>query len=386
MIKNTYDVIIIGAGSVGLPTSLFLAKERLKVLVLDYYPSVGQGQNKSAIGGVRATHSDPAKIQTCLKSLEIFANWKDEYGDDIDFDRGGYTFPAYDEKTAAGLKKLLETQKRFGLNIDWLEGKDLQHVLPGIYGEGLLGGTYSPGDGHLSPLKVAASFHHQARLRGVEFRCGERVLNVTCPERGVFDVHTDKDVYTSANLINAAGAEARAIGQMLGIDLPVYTDCHEAGVTEAVKRFLHPMVVDIRIYPNSKNFYFYQNSEGHFIFCITPDPPILGADRRATSAFLPDSGQRLIRLFPKLQNVKIRRTWRGLYPMTPDGVPIIDKIEEIEGLYVAVGMCGQGLMLGPGVAANLTHLILHRKPLLPQEIFDDFSSYRDYSGHSEALR
>ncbi len=386
MIKNTYDIIIIGAGSVGLPTSLFLARENLKVLVLDQYPSVGQGQNKCAIGGIRATHSDPAKIQTCLKSLDIFSNWIDEYGNEIDFDRGGYTFPAYDEKTAAGLKKLLETQKRFGLNIDWLEAADLQHVLPGICSDGLLGGTYSPEDGHLSPLKVAAAFFRQARQKGVEFRCGEKVVNVTRPEKGVFDVRTEKDVYTSARLINAAGSEAQAIGRLLGIDLPVYTDCHEAGVTEAVKRFLRPMVVDIRKYPSSKNFYFYQNAEGHIIFCITPDPPILGTDRRSTSAFLPDAGQRLIRLFPKLQNVKIRRTWRGLYPMTTDGIPIIGKIEEIEDLYVAVGMCGQGLMLGPGVAANLTHLILHGKPLLPQEIFDEFSFYRDYSGFSEALR
>lgn len=386
MNKNTFDIIIIGAGSVGLPTALYLAKEKLKVLVLDIYPSVGQGQNKCAIGGVRATHSDPAKIQTCLKSLEIFATWKDEYGDDIDFEPGGYTFPVYTETDAANLKTLLDTQKHYGLNIDWLDGPDLLDVLPGINHNGLLGGTYSPEDGHLSPIKAAAAFYRQAKNLGVEFRCGERVIDIIQNNDAVSGVKTERDTYTAPVVINAAGAQAREIGDMIGLDLPVYPDCHEAGVTEPVKHFLDPMVVDIRQFPRSKNFYFYQNFEGHFIFCITPYPPIEGTDRRATSSFLPDAGQRLIRLFPKLQNIKVRRTWRGLYPMTLDGIPIIDEIDEVEGFYVVVGMCGQGLMLGPGVAANLAHLILDGKPLLPEELFDYFSYYRDYTGCSEALR
>ena len=384
--RKTYDIIIIGAGSVGLPTSLYLAKEKLRGLVLDHYPSVGQGQNKCAIGGVRATHSDPAKIQTCLKSLEVFETWKDEYGDDIDFERGGYTFPVYDEPDAANLKTLLKTQKQYGLNIDWLDATDLQQVLPGIHSSGLLGGTYSPEDGHLSPIKTAAAFYRQAKNLGVEFHCGERVVAIQKNGDQISGVKTDKGNYAAPIVINTAGARAREVGQMVGIDLPVYPDSHEGGVTEPVKHFLYPLVVDIREFPRSKNFYFYQNLEGHFIFCITPDPPIEGTDRRATSSFLPVVGQRLIRLFPKLQNIKVRRTWRGLYPMTLDGIPIVDKIEEIEGFYVAVGMCGQGLMLGPGVAANLAQLISQGRPILPEDLFDYFSYYRDYTGCSEALR
>ena len=71
-----YDVIIIGAGSVGVPTALALGETGSKVLVIDAKPSPGQGENKHAIGGIRATHSTPGKILCGLRSLEIFSTWQ----------------------------------------------------------------------------------------------------------------------------------------------------------------------------------------------------------------------------------------------------------------------------------------------------------------------
>ena len=62
MSSMVYDAIVIGAGSVGMPAAMFLAEKGLKVLCLDQFASPGQGSNKAAIGGIRATQSAPAKI------------------------------------------------------------------------------------------------------------------------------------------------------------------------------------------------------------------------------------------------------------------------------------------------------------------------------------
>ena len=100
-----YDVIIVGAGSVGVPTAMALAELGIKPLVIDMLPSPGQGENKHAIGGIRATHSDPAKILTCRRSLEIFSTWQELHGDNIEWLKGGYVFPVYrqrDEKVLKG--------------------------------------------------------------------------------------------------------------------------------------------------------------------------------------------------------------------------------------------------------------------------------------------
>ena len=383
---SNYDVIIIGAGSVGLPTAFFLAREKVKVLVIDELPSPGQGQNKSAIGGVRATHSDPAKIQTCQLSLKVFSGWKEEYGDDIHFQLGGYCFAVYEEAHEKSLKELLVLQKEYGLNIDWLKAEDIVKLLPGINPKGLKGGTYSPEDGNVSPILMAIAFYNQATKRGATFKFQEKVIGVEKENGSGIKVKTDKGTYTTEKVINAAGANAREVGKMMGVDLPVFPDSHEAGVTEPVKPFLHPLVVDIREFPGSKNFYFYQEEEGHLIFCLTPQPIIPGLNRDSTSSFLPQAARRLIKLFPRLRNIRVRRVWRGLYPMTPDGVPIVDQLKDSDGFYVAVGFCGQGFMLGPGIALNLMNLITKRKPLLPEEIFRSFSLNRDYTRPSEALK
>jgi sarcosine oxidase subunit beta len=383
-----HDVIIIGAGSVGLPTAVFLAREKVRVLVIDEFPSHGQGQNKAAIGGVRATHSDPAKIQTCQLSLDVFSHWEDEYGDDIHFQRGGYCFPVYEEEHEWSLRNLLVVQKKHGLKIDWLDARDLAEIVPGITRDGLRGGTYSPEDGNVSPLLASRAFYDQAARHGASFRFGEKVIGIkktATPGTGI-KVTTDKETYSAAKVINAAGANAREVGRLMGLDLPVFPDAHEAGVTEPVKSFFSPMVVDIRGYPGSTNFYFYQEQQGHIIFCLTPEPIIPGHNRYSSSVFLPQAAMRMIELIPRLRNIRVRRVWRGLYPMTPDGVPIVDRFNDADGMYVAVGFCGQGLMLGPGIALNLVSLITKGRPVIPQDIFKSFSLDRDYSRPSEALR
>lgn len=379
----TYDVIIIGAGSVGIPAALAMAERKLKVLVLDGEHGPGQQNNKKAIGGVRATHSDFGKISVCLRSIEIMKNWQEERGDDIGWMSNGYSYPAWREEDAASLKSLMEIQHSFGLNIQWLSPEDYRELVPGITQEGLLGSTYSPEDGSCSPLLTSASFYFQALKAGVEFRFRERVISFETAGTRVHKVITDKGSYSGKYIINAAGNHARELGLMLNMDLPVYPDNHEAGITEPVKRFFGPMVVDMRKAPGSANFYFYQNHEGQVVFCITPDPPILGIDNRATSEFLPLCSKRMLQVYPRLKNLKVRRTWRGQYPMTPSGFPYVGLAQEWENMIHAVGMCGQGFMLGPGLGELLTRLVLQELSEDDLRVLKSFDLYSEMNAEEK---
>jgi sarcosine oxidase subunit beta len=375
-----FDVIIIGAGSVGTPLAWQLAESGRHTLVIDRFASVGQGANKSAIGGIRATHSDPAKIHICLKSIEIFSTWQARYGDDLGWLQGGYSFVAYGEREAEILKRLLSVQQQHGLDIDWYDREALLEIIPALNPEELIGGTFSPGDGSASPLQSALAWERQARAHGAVFHYNETVTDILTDNGAVRGVRTDRGTYYGAVVVNAAGPWAREVAALAGVEVPVQPDSHEAGISEPVAPFLTPMVVDIRPAEGSANYYFYQHHTGQIVFCITPYPPIIGTDRRETSVFLPQVARRLLSIMPRLKNLKVRRTWRGLYPMTPDGAPIVGEVEELSGYLNAVGMCGQGFMLGPGLAVYLRQLINGEMDQEAHEVLGQLSLYRDFAG------
>ncbi|MBN1260351.1 MAG: FAD-binding oxidoreductase [Anaerolineae bacterium] len=387
----TYDVIIIGAGSVGVPAALSMAQAGLRVLVLEQFASQGQGSNKAAIGGIRATHSDPAKIRLCLRTLEIVATWEETYGHNIEWTRGGYSFVAYREQEEQTLKNLLTTQHRYGLNIDWYDKDELLEIIPDLNREQLIGGTFSPEDGHCSTLLLGHAIYDQAKRAGATFHFREAVAGIILENGRIAGVVTDKDTYTAPVVVNVAGPWAKEVGALIGLEHPVRPDSHEAGITEPVQHFLDPMVVDIRPAPGSANYYFYQLHSGQIVFCITPKPNIWGLDRRETSVFLPMVAQRMVGLLPRLTNIRVRRTWRGLYPMTPDGSPIVGWIREIPGYLAAVGMCGQGFMLGPGLGELLARMVSQGPEnsgalsAEDREILDILSPYRAFEGQ-EALK
>jgi len=373
---NKYDVIIIGAGSVGVPTAMALAKDK-KVLVIDSLSSPGQGQNKKAIGGIRATHSDFGKIKLSLRSIEVFSTWKEKEGDDIGWMSNGYSFPAYSDEDEKKLKDLLKIQKSFGLNINWVSAEEYLKLVPGIDPEGLRGATYSPEDGSASPMLSNNAFYFKSIKEGAEYKFQEKVIGIE--KKDTFIVKTDKSEYEADYVINATGNYGRDIGLMLGCDLPIQPDSHEGAITEPVERFFGPMVVDMRPIKGSANYYFYQNNEGQVIFCITPNPPIIGVDSDSTSVFLPQVAKRMIKLYPRLANLKVRRTWRGQYPMTPDGFPIIDEAK-VPGFFNVVGMCGQGFMLGPGIGELVARMVNQTLSEEDMKILESFKADRDFSG------
>jgi sarcosine oxidase, subunit beta len=379
-VNKSYDLIVIGAGSIGVPVAMEFSKKDHSVLVIDALSSPGQGQDKKAIGGIRASHSDKGKILVCQRSIEIFSHWKENYGDDIQWKRNGYSFPVYMEDHEILLKDLMKIQHDFGLNNQWLSPEEYKELNPGINMEGLRGSTYSPEDGSASPLLFTQSCYFRALEYGAEFRFRETVVGFHVEKTAITGVKTDKGEYHSANVLNAAGASAKNVSQMAGIAVPVDPDSHEAGISEPVKPFIGPMVVDMREDTGSKNFYFYQNTEGQVVFCLTPDPPIWGTDTRSTSIFLPMISKRLISIMPILANLKVRRTWRGQYPMTPDGFPIVGKVKELDNFYQAVGMCGQGFMLGPGMGELIYRLVTKNKNDDDPEILENFDPYRDFKG------
>lgn len=387
--RRTFDAIVVGGGSVGVPSALELAKRGLKVLVLERRAAVGQGDNKAAIGGVRATHSDPAKILLCSRTLDAVRSWREDHGDDIGWKPGGYCFPVYTAAIEQTLRGLFPKQHAYGLENAWVDADAVDELVPGINREGLRGGTYSPNDGQVSPLLLPVALMRHAERLGATLHVHERVTGYRLEGGRIRGVITERAAYEAPLVVLATGADAREHGELLGVEIPVTPDAHEAGISAPVEHFIKPLVVDLRPGPEGRtaNFYFGQNAEGQIIFCYTPKELFIGTERESLSEFLPTLAERMISLVPRLRHLLVRRVWRGCYPMTPDGVPIISNVAAIEGLTLAVGMCGQGFMLSIGVGQEVAALALDGAYRLPEEASSTLRFERDfYAAKTEALK
>ncbi|MBN2048839.1 MAG: FAD-binding oxidoreductase [Spirochaetales bacterium] len=388
MSTRTFDVIVIGSGSVGMPTALFLSQAGLRTAVFEGYPSPGQGANKAAIGGVRATHSDAAKIILGSESLHFFRTWQETYGTSLGWKKGGYLFPVYREEDEKTLRDLLPFQRSYNLDIRWIEPKGVADLVPGIREEGLLGGTWSPDDGQVSPLLANDAMFRTAEKAGCSFFFNEAVREIISRNGKVEGVQSKSGRTIAGAVIVAAGAKARQVLSPLALEVPVFPEIHEAGITSPMADFLSPLVVDMRPGRDGKtaNFYFGQNAEGAVLFCYTPRHPHQGLTREGTSEFLPIFARRLLDLLPRMKNALVRRTWAGHYPMTPDGLPVLGRAPGFSGLFLAVGMCGQGFMLGPGVGKTLLHLVTERITPEDEKVLRALNPSRRFSKeHAEVL-
>ncbi len=377
---RTYDVIVIGAGSTGVPAAMALAEKKLSTLVLESCPSPGQMNNKKAIGGIRATHSDFGKIQICLRSIQIFSEWEEKTGVDLGWLKHGYSFPAYSDADEKKLKDLMNIQHSYGLDIGWVSPQEYNELVPGINMDGLRGATYSPGDGSASPLLALNAFYFKSLERGAQFNFHENVIAIRSHSGRGFDVVTNQGTYCSRYIVNAAGNNGGVIAALVGQHYSIKPDNHEGAITEPVKRFFGPMIVDMRPSKDSKNYYFYQNTEGQVVFCITPEPAIVGVDNDSTSDFFPMVAKRMVTLYPRLANLKVRRSWRGQYPNTLDGFPIVGGSHELSGFINAIGMCGQGFMIGPGLGELISRMVTGELNDDDRHILQSFDLYRDFSG------
>jgi len=194
-------------------------------------------------------------------------------------------------------------------------------------------------------------------------------------------------------VINCLGATANELVSTLGYELALCVDSHDACVTAPIPKAtlpaphrIWPLVVDVRDAHHSSCFYFHQNQRGQIVASNAPNPKVEGFDTREGCNFLPNISKRAVMLIPALESVEVRHVWRGLYANTKDGNPLVGPDPKHPGLIHAVGMGGQGFMLGPGVAKLLVRMLTNQPREIDAVVFKEFDPFRSFAGGEELLR
>lgn len=360
--NNTASVVIIGGGISGCSIAYNLALKGVKDIVVIEKKYLTSGSTGRCGAGIRMQWGTEMNCLLAKFSTEFFENANEvlEYDGDIEFKQGGYLIVASTEKEDEQFKKNIILQNSLGIPSVYLTPKEAKEIIPHMDETKIISATFCQKDGHLNPFHTTQAYADAAVRLGVKFMKYTEVTGIKVENNKVIGVQTDKGFISSPVVVNAAGGYSKQIGDMVGVDIPVYSERHQILVTEPVNAVQGPMFMGFAL-----NIYCQQSPHGSFIMGRgDANEP---RDLRLTSSwhFLEQMAKDCCELLPLLKDLRVVRQWAGLYCMSPDRQPIYGKTDGIEGFYLATGFSGHGFMFGPVTGVVLAETILGEKHSLP---------------------
>lgn len=351
---------MIGGGVIGTSIAYHLASAGVPDVVLLERDELAAGSTSRAAGGVRATFSNPANIALGLRGLEIYSRFEELYGQPIDFRRDGYLYLLSDPGDVEVFTESVALQNSCGVPSRMVDPAEAQRLSPLIATDGLVAASWSPADGKATPESVVQGYAAAARRHGARIIRHCEVTDIATSGGSITEVRTPDGAIRTSRVVCAAGAWSAAIGDMVGVPIPVQPVRRQIAFTEPIPD-LPPVSPSLTIdFPST--FYFHPEGGGLLFGWSDPDEPV-GFNRRFDlegwlAGVAPIAGVRV----PILLEQGIRTGWAGLYEVTPDANQIIDRSTVVDGLFIATGYSGHGFLMGPATGEIIRDLVLDRTP------------------------
>ncbi|MFO1350969.1 MAG: FAD-binding oxidoreductase [Gammaproteobacteria bacterium] len=406
-LPEAVDVVIIGAGVIGVCTAFFLAEQGVKVLICEKGQVAGE-QSSRNWGWVRQQGRDADELPIMMESLRIWRGLAERTGEDLGFTRAGVLYLAENEAKMADYAQWLEIAKQHQLDTRLLGRAEVEALVqcrPGQW----LGGLFTASDGRAEPWQAVPGLARAAHRLGVKIieNCAVRALDVAGGQ--VAGVITEHGRVRAERVVLAGGAWSSLFARSLGLELPqlsvratvvrtgaaplvfngnaadgklafrrrqdggytlALSDYHEHYIGPQTLRFARLFWPSLRASWRHLRVRFAapaglpgawrtsigsadQVSPFETLRVLNPDPaPGVAARIKARL------GERL----PALRGVEITDAWAGMIDTMPDAVPVIDAAPRPSGLFIGTGFSGHGFGIGPGAGRVLAALVQGRPP------------------------
>jgi len=359
MMKNAYDIVIIGGGIIGCSVAFELAKRgRKDILIIEkgYLTSGGTGRCGA---GIRQQWGTALNVTLARDSIRIYEKLEEYTGYDgnCGLRQGGYLLLAYTDAEWEQFQKNYALQKSLDIPVQKLDPQGAKEIVPHLNTEGLIGAMFCGTDGFADPFHSTYAYAKGAMRMGVDISTYTEATGLSMENGKITGVETTKGYVQAGTVINATGPHAPKITNMLGLDIPIFPERHPILVTEPINHIQDPMVISFH-----KHFYCQQTPHGSFIMGIgDPNEPI-SYNISSSWKFLEDCSSQVLSALPMLKKLRIVRQWAGLYDMTPDRNQIIHEMQGVSGFYTVAGFSGHGFMVAPKTAIIIAQHLCGEKP------------------------
>lgn len=363
---ETADIVVVGGGCIGASIALHLAEKGVKKVILLEQKELANGASGKGIGIIRTHYTHPVLAKLAHHSQQLFHQFQDRFGGyESGFHPCGY-FVLVGESDVETLQRIVEMHQQMGIDVHLTDRQQVEEACGQLLNlDDVAAIAYEPNSGYGSPPKTTFALAQRAVDLGAEVRTQTPVLAIKVDAEGRVEavITPDSEIQTRT-VVDCVGPWARQFAEHLGLEFPVTPIVEHVVVVDrpAELASFHPVVSDL-----INLCYFRADAEQPFTRIGNSDPQyhaqfaLQDADTFQGQMFpgiCEDLHRKLVQRCPGLATAPIADTYSGIWGVTPDYQPIIDRLDYAPGLYCAVGFSGHGYKLSPVIGDLVSRMIL----------------------------
>ena len=373
--------VVIGGGVVGASIAWHLAQKQLGEVVLLERDRLGSGTTWHSAGNItwKASRDHDAPI---LYAMETLDRLKAE-GRETGWLKTGRLFMAQSAETRQDFEAFDSAARDRGIEARWIEPSKAAALNPLLDPAAVEAVWLNSLSGRLNPADLTAAYASAARRSGVAIRENVEVSALSLAGSRVVGVEISEGLVAADTVVVAAGLWSRPLLEPVGVALAQWA-CEHFYLIADVSPLL-PRETPSFVAPDE--LLYGREEVGRFLFgCFdenakTLDPASL--PKPFSFTLLPPDWDKIapyvdraMRLFPALVKAPIRHFVNGPESFTPDGLPLIGRVGDIDGLLVATAMNSAGVTWSAMTGALIADLVADATPRFDARPYDP-ARFRD---------
>jgi glycine/D-amino acid oxidase-like deaminating enzyme len=374
MSKETYDVVIVGAGIVGTACADAFAGRGLRVAVVDR-DVVGSGATAAGMGHIVVMDDSDAQFALTNYSQGLWQQMRPELPDDVEYEQAGTIWVAADEEEMTEVLRKREYYQKRGVAVAVMDARQLKEAEPNLR-DGLAGGLLVSGDAVLYPPCAARFLIGRAQQRGAKLKLGASVVQIS---EGSVRLNNGQEI-AGRIVVNAAGANAAELNA--GIDVKKRKG--HLVITDRYPGFLRHQLVELGYLKSAHSV-----SRDSVAFNVQPRRTgqiLIGSSRQygadhkeVDQVMLTNMVRRAQEYMPALGSMSAVRVWTGFRAATPDKLPLIGPCPGYKSVFLATGHEGLGITTSLGTARLLVDQVTGSKPEIAVEPYLPSRTAKEYA-------